>query len=229
MQEPPPEEYAQVPKVVDPTTRAAWRLACANARETQARLAQTQDMPVAIELPQSVSAFWLDVARQLIQRDITNFERYVHVQYRYSTARHGADNSLAHAPNPGSFTSKVAYDRYVVYNRRADRYLRQDFVSASREFECCVTEASFAFPEYTDKQLWRIVLRNRMVDLPPLFRYCVAVAGDLPEVAEEYYDSAFAQFMSDPIGYCAAWPDAITARLKREAEGVMLFEGLGGN
>jgi len=215
MQQPPPESAELVtPTQQNETYRAAYRLAAANLREAKARSVQVSGRSEYLTGPKDVKPLWMRIARFLLVHDVDNFERYIHAQYRYSIAR---DDTLSSAPNPGTFDTQQAMDRYLNYQRFADASLQQELASANLEFECCADEALTTFPHYSNRQLWNYVLMNTMLELPPLFRYCIATSEQLP-AADHFKEAAMQQFLTDPMGYVATWNTALPVELVTDAE-----------
>jgi len=228
MQQPPPEEAeAQASPSVNETELAAYRLASASMREALARSVQIDGhTEVLRRAGGTLKPLWYRLARYVICNDVDNIERYVHAQYRHCVVRdiEDQDETLSMAPTPGMFDTDKAFGRYEAYDARADKVMASKLESLYIEFECCVGEAATTFTYYTDEQLWNYVLMNKMLDLPPLFRYCVAVSGGLQEPTAAYRSSAIEQYLTDPIGYSRVWGQAIPKELNDEAIGILMFD-----
>jgi hypothetical protein len=64
----------------------------------------------------------------------------------------------------------------------------------------------------------RATLRDRGLDFSSVFRYCMAVAGDDPEVAAEFERGAVLQYLSNRRAYDRGWGDVIPPRLRALAD-----------
>lgn len=218
-QRPPPEEAEPLPpQKPNETWLAAQRLASASVRESNTRVAQVDGREAAHCRTVVAKSTFTDLARTLIRKGVDNFEQFIHAQYRYSVPR---GETLSMAPNPVTFKHDLAFDRYLEYHGRTECRLRQQLESLHLEFECCAGDAANAFPAYTNRQLWNYVLMNKMLELPPLFRYCIAASEGLTEPMEEFYNSAVEQLLTDPMSYCAHWSEMIPASLIVEAENIL--------
>jgi hypothetical protein len=196
----------------------------ANLRESRHRRKVLDGMPDTRQMGKSVKPIWYKIARMLLNAGVTNFERFIHAQHLHSMDVPG-EKTLSHAANPGIYDTPRALQRFKTHDSRADDDMKQNWKSNALLFECSVNDAAVTFPQYTDRQLWNYVLRTQLNDLPPLFRYCLAVAEGLEDPQEMYYASALNQFMTDPIGYLRNWGDNIPPRLKEDAE-ILLMEKL---
>jgi hypothetical protein len=220
IQQPPPEEAVQIQRDPNKTYIIAWRVAVANHRAATARRVQVDGQEETWHRPgQRLKPIYHDIARYLERRGVENVERFITAQYFYSIPK---GETLSLAPQLTSFKHETAWNRFIDYNRRAEKFLAQDLESARTEFQCSLIEAEESFPSYDDRRLWKVVLMNKMLDIPALFRYCVAVSEGLEEPAKEFRASAFEMFLTDPIGYCNAWGAAIPDSLKIEAETLLM-------
>jgi len=227
MQTPPPEEASAAPAPpMHETQRAAYRLAMAYRRSSRSRDVQNHGMASYIgDTIGELKPIYLDVARWAIRQDIHNFEGYVTSQFAYTKQGVVGDDTLHDAVNMGgAYKTKAALQRYHVYSRHTPRAMKQELESGSEHFKARALAATYAFPEYTDKQKWNFVLMNNFSDLTALFRYCIAVGEGLQAPQDEFHLAALQQLLTDPINYTAAWGGAIPASLKKQAEDIILIK-----
>jgi len=215
IQQPPPEAAIPEAPIVNEMANVAWRVAVAYHRGTVARRVQVDGMEQAWCRPRAANELHRDIARYLILKGVKNIERFVTAQFRYSVPK---GNTLSLAPQLTSFKHENAWKRWECYDRFAEHDLEHNLEAAQREFQCCLIEAEQAFPSYSDRQLWKVVLMNKMLEIPALFRYCVAVSEGVDEAIRAFRASAFEMFLTDPTGYCNAWGKVIPPALKQEAE-----------
>ncbi len=228
MQQPPPEEKEAMPAPpTNATELVAYRLVAANTRESRARSVQVDGRVERLaQLGSRSMQLWYRIARYLIRADVKNIERYVHAQYRHVVCKDkdNMDETLSQTLCPGTFDTERAHDRYRRYDDRADKIMASKLESLYIEFECCVGDAATTFTYYSDKQLWNYVLMNKMLDLPPLFRYCIAASAELREPMTAYRSSAMEQYLTDPIGYSRVWGRAIPKELNDESTSILTFD-----
>ena len=109
MQQPPPEEAVAREPPPNPTHAAAWRVAVAYHRATTARRVQVDGREQVLARPRTPSALHQDIARYLMCKDVSNIERFVTAQFRYSIAK---GMTLSMAPQLTSFKHEVAWARW---------------------------------------------------------------------------------------------------------------------
>jgi hypothetical protein len=227
LQQPPPEEAEPKPEkpVLNPIQDMAWRLCAANTREARWRQMRVNQRNTRRNLrpAYTVKARWHDIARIVISEGIDNPERFIHAQFLYS-GKHGKED-------PASRQLKMTYvanlrdeelvDHFRKYDAKADVWLEQDLQSCGLRFSVFMGDAELLFPGRTDQELWKIVLRNKMYDLSPLFRYALAVSEGFMGLATEFHDEALEQLLADPMGYSRTWSKVLPQALMAEVETIL--------
>jgi len=220
MQRPPPEEYEALPErnmfSTNPAGHMARRLYQAYKRETYWRAMRVENVKLPNFNTRELGDCWPRLARLIMQSGWSNAERFIHVQFKYGPSSEKLQ-TLEHGPLVNMLTSEKAMKQYTQYIVRADSMLVQQLESAKLEFKCASAECAGQYPHLPTRERWELILMNKMLDLPPLFRYCVASSEGLA-CAKDLWEEGFQQFMSDPIGYTRTWEATIPAEMKAEAE-----------
>jgi len=224
MQQPPAEEHTpQPPKKLSTAFIAAYRLANATKRAEAWRQSQVLDIPTQVQHTDKPAPIFQSIARTCMTHGITNYERYIEAQFKYSVSRDKEhDNSIGSHIAVHYFNSQQALERFTTHDNTADQHLYQEWESSLLEFRCCVLDTAATYPEYNESQKTNFVLRNKMFGLSVLFRYCVAMYFGLQDVAREYYPAALFQILRDPEGYTRAWGKRIPEELITQAEAQIL-------
>lgn len=155
---------------------------------------------------------WPKIAAKLEQRGCTNIERFVAVQFD------------GDAPTPNMLLSDDAWEKYLQLDSVVEARIRKQFSVETDVFRSRFLEVGEWYPQLSDRECWLRVLVERHNGLSPLFRYCVAVAEGMPEVADAYHEGALLQLLSDPDGYRQHWGPALPEKIVHEAELALLNE-----
>lgn len=215
VQSPPPEECEPLVFAPDGAEQFAWRLARAYQREETWRAVRLGEVPKNNQITKLKPA-WRSLARRLRSVYCFEPERFMHAQWLNSV--NVDEKTLSHGPFPNGFDNEAAVQRYTRYAARADQALQTELESNTKQFQFGVFETAMAYPQRNTKQIWDLVLRNKVYDMSPLFRFSVSIAEKLFEVAGIYRDEAVQQLLTDPAGYMRTWGKLIPDKLKQDVE-----------
>jgi len=210
LQHPPTEEVEPVRACANPTQNMARRLHDAYQRECAWRRLRVEKVRSAVYSSKELQPFWLKLARDLILQECDNPERFMHVQFCYGVP---TGTTLATCPFTNSLQTTEAYKRYRRQSTRMDAHLAQDLQSNCRSFDYGMMDTRASYPHKSEREAWDFVLLNKLYDMSPLFRYCIAHSEHLASTTRLHYDEALQQLLSDPQGYAKVWKDVIPRQL----------------
>lgn len=122
----------------------------------------------------------------------------------------------ARPPDPRRLSNVEAIKCYRRYIAEAPTMLRCALASQATAFKVEQLRQATMSPNEPKETLWRNILRAPVVNMSPLFRYCIAVHEGLDDIAAHFEPFAVKQYMVNPNGYKEVWqsvlPPAFVAR-----------------
>jgi hypothetical protein len=153
---------------------------------------------------------WLRAVQAMQELGCQSPEQYVLAQF-------SANVPLA----PAQLAGQAARAAYAAFKQSCDARSRGQWQSESAVFQSACAEMQANRPHCDARQVWEHVLRSLRVPLSPLFRYCLAVAEDMPETANILRAAALDQYLRDPLGFDKNWAGKIPNDLRVTADALL--------
>lgn len=131
-----------------------------------------------------------------------------------------ADPTVARPPGPADLLSKTAAADYSVYTSTAGRRARNDRDAQKNAFLLDVERyRCFYAKDTTDAA--RRVLCDRTLPYSPLFRVCMAHAGDATDIVECFQAAALYQLVRGFFRLTSGWGDFLPPSLLSDGEKII--------
>ena len=111
-----------------------------------------------------------------------------------------------------------ARDLYLSVAQRSSSDTTRLFLLQKNVFSRETAKMQFRKEKYhwTDAQIFRAVLGNRLLSLSALFRYCLARSEGYSELAESFHQEAIEQYLDDPDAYDRIWEQWVPDDFRRD-------------
>lgn len=144
---------------------------------------------------------WMEIAKFVITKKV-DFAAFVRAQFTLASKR---------PVDPFHLHNDKAYSIYLSVAQRSSTRLSQLFAAQRKVFTKEVAKLSPCkiSRRWSDEQVFRAVLGNRLIQLSALFRYCVARHERYEDLAEKYFQWAVEQYLDSPEDYDRIWGEWI--------------------
>lgn len=159
---------------------------------------------------------WPKLAVFIVERRV-NPLTFIHIQFAASRGRK--------PPLPTMLATELALQRYYTYQSTIDEELRAEFARQQRSLSTQLLLLG-QVPDLTPEQRLQMSLQDQRVDANSLFRYCRAVAANLPQLAAKYHDAALTIYLFERAHYDVAWGASVIPEVLRQ-EATALLDRLG--
>ena len=151
---------------------------------------------------------WLEIAK-FVTANKMNYAAFVRAQFSIARQR---------PIDPTQLNKPKARDLYLSVAQRSSSDTTRLFLLQKNVFSRETAKMQFRKEKYhwTDAQIFRAVLGNRLLSLSALFRYCLARSEGYSELAESFHQEAIEQYLDDPDAYDRIWEQWVPDDFRRD-------------
>jgi len=159
------------------------------------------------------SPVWPKVAKFLVENQIRDCGRFIRVIFQNRGKRKPP-------PQPNHLYGPVALEIWRASDSDAEVLvaIKQQWNQEKKSFAVAMMDERDYFPDMTDHERLQGVIADDVVNLSPLYRYCVAVGEGLPRHAAMFKEMALQQYIVAQRFYDEAWGGWIPELLKKDAK-----------
>jgi hypothetical protein len=153
---------------------------------------------------------WPKIAVFLKERECYCWDTYMTSQF--------VDGQLR---TPTQTYNEAAWKRYQDYIRASDAAVAQKLLGDTRRFKLAIIDMKKRHDSEEKQTLWYMALTSPLVELSPLFAYCLAVSLNWTSIAQSNLSGALSQYLRHPQLYRRHWVSVIPQSFYQLAEQAM--------